>query len=178
MAKDGTIRGGKRQGAGRKPADLATKIMTGAEASVLKFPEMPNPTDLEGVDMPKVDDWLKEQQQDGQEWQAEKIVKYVYAWLKQRNCEQYVTIQQIYTYATAQSRWIQCQRAISKYGFLAKHPTTSAPIESPYVKIAEKFNRQAAAAWYAIFTIVKENSTEAYNGMNPHEAIMASLLTD
>ena len=178
MAKDGTVRGGKRQGAGRKPQDLKTKVEMGKAASVLAFPEMPAPCELEGIEMPKVDDWLKDQQQDGETWEAENLVLYIYKWLAERNCEKLVTIQQIYAYATAQSRWIQCQKAISKYGFLSKHPTTNAPIESPFVRMADKFAKQAAAAWFAIFTIVKENSTEAYNGSNPHEAIMAGLLTD
>ena len=30
------------------------------------------------------------------------------------------------------SRWIQCEECITKYGFLAKHPTTGNAIPSPY----------------------------------------------
>lgn len=32
-------------------------------------------------------------------------------------------------YAMSVSRWIQCEHAISEYGFLAKHPTTGQTIK-------------------------------------------------
>ena len=128
--------------------------------------------------MPQVDEWLKEKQQDGEPWQAEDLVRETYRYLKGFGVEQLISIQQIYAYAAAEARWIQCHRAISKYGFLAKHPTTGAPIESPYVKMADKFAKQAAAAWYMIFQVVRDNSTEAYDGMTPHERAMSELLSD
>lgn len=178
MAKDGTVRGGVRAGAGRKPKELSQKILDGQTGTVLKIPEMPEPSDLVGNDMPKVDDWLKEDQYDGVEWQAEKITKDTWEYLKATGCERIVTMQQIYAYAVAEARFIQCHRAISKYGFLAKHPTTGAPIESPYVRMVDKFSKQASAAWYAIAQIVKDNCSETYAGKDPHEAALESLLSD
>lgn len=178
MAKDGTMRGGRRPGAGGKPKELAQKILDGQEATVLKINEMPEPADLDGNDMPKVDEWLTEKQHDGVDWQADKIIKSTWEYLKATGCEKLVTMQQIYSYAAAEARFIQCHRAISKYGFLAKHPTTGAPIESPYVRMVDKFSKQATVAWYAIAQIVKDNSSEIYTGKSPREAALEDLLSE
>ena len=175
MAKDGTMRGGARPRSGPGKKDPHEKIREGKKAPVLKFPDLPATDTPVGVEMPKVEAWLTARQQNGKEWSAEKIVNQTYTWLKERGCDRLITMQQIYAYATAQARWIQCQEAISEYGFLAKHPTTGAPIESPYVKMAEKFQRQASAAWYAIFQVVKENCTEDYSGSSPHDEMLALL---
>jgi len=177
MAKDGTMRGGARPGTGPKKKDLREKIEEGKPAKRIVIPELSG-EDLEGVQMPKVDDWLKEKQHNGSEWSAEKLAVETFAWLKERGCDRLITMQQIYAYATAEARWIQCQQAISKYGFLSKHPTTGAACESPYVKMAEKFARQAAAAWFAIYQVVRENCTEDYGGATPKDMMMASLLAD
>ena len=177
MAKDGTVRGGLRAGAGRKPKDLHDKILEGRDATDLDWTELPEEADIEGIDMPTVDSWLKDPQQDGQEWEAETLALRVHAWLKARSCENLVTEQQIYSYAVAQARWIQCQRAISHFGFLAKHPITGAATESPFVKMADKFAKNAQAAWYLIYQIVRENSAEDYSGSS-REAAMADLLSD
>ena len=178
MAKDGTMRGGRRPGAGNKPKELDQKILDGQTGTVLQIPELPEAEDLTGNDMPKVDDWLKERQHDGVDWQAEKIVRDTWAYLKATGCERIVTTQQIYAYAAAEARFIQCHRAISKYGLLAKHPTTGVPIESPFVRMVDKFSKQAAAAWFAISQIVRDNCAEAYAGKDPHEAALESLLSE
>lgn len=176
MAKDGTVRGGLRAGAGRKPKDLNAKVLEGREPPDFVPGQLPETADLEGVNMPKVDDWLKETQYDKEEWQAETLAQQVYIWLRERGCETLVTEQQIYSYAVSQARWIQCQRAISLYGFLSNHPVTGKATESPYVKMAEKFGKAAQAAWYMIYQIVREHTVEDYS--NSREAAMADLLSD
>lgn len=185
MAKDGTMRGGARRGAGGKPKELREKFLDGKTATVLITPELPEPDDnLEGQDMPRVDDWLREQQQlqldekSKSGWQAEEIVLETYEYLRGFKVEKLISTQQLYAFAVAEARWIQCHRAISKYGFLAKHPTTGAPIESPYVKMADKFAKQAAAAWYSIFQVVRNNSIETFDGMTPHDRAMSELMCD
>lgn len=55
------------------------------------------------------------------------------------------------------ARWIQCERAISEYGFLAKHPTTGNAIQSPYVVMSQNFLNQSNRIWLEIYKIVKEN---------------------
>lgn len=51
MAKDGTNRGGKRPGAGRKRKPLAEKIQEGQKAIALAMPEQ---DDLDGEDVESI----------------------------------------------------------------------------------------------------------------------------
>ena len=64
-----------------------------------------------------------------------------------------ITKQQIEHYAMAVARWIQCEEAISKYGFLAKKPTGTV-ISSPYVTMAKEYMKLANTAWYSIYQVV------------------------
>ncbi len=75
------------------------------------------------------------------------------------------------------ARWIQCEEAITEYGFLAKHPTTGNAIASPYVTMANNFKCQTRADWAEIFQIVKENCAAGYSGDNPQDDLMERLLT-
>ena len=191
MAKDGSMRGGQRPNAGDHKRDAATKIVEGKKARVIPIPQemqkggsviptadITAPDNISGSDMPPVDEWLNEKQHDGEPWQAEELYKRTYEWLKQYGCQKLITRQQLYGYAVSAARWVQCQRGISKFGFLAKHPTTGAPIESPYVKMAEKFFKAMTAAWYGIFQIVKENCTTELGDETPYEQFMNDLLAD
>ena len=62
VAKDGTRRGGKRIGAGRKPKALNDKVNAGAEANVISFP---GADEMVGVEMPPVKEYLKAEQRNG-----------------------------------------------------------------------------------------------------------------
>lgn len=79
-------------------------------------------------------------------------------------------------YAMSFARFIQCEEAISKFGLVGKHPTTGAPIASPFVSMSQSFQKQANLLWYEIFNVVKANSTTAVNG-NPQDDIMEALLS-
>ena len=74
------------------------------------------------------------------------------------------------------ARWIQCEIAISEYGFLAKHPTTGAAIASPYVSMSREYMKQVNQCWYQIFQIVKENCTSDFQGPSPQDDLMERLL--
>lgn len=74
------------------------------------------------------------------------------------------------------ARWIQAEEAVSKFGFLARHPTTKAAIASPYISMAQTYMKQVNTTWYQIFQVVKENSMTAYEGGAPHEDKMELLL--
>ena len=111
MAKDGSGRGGARPGAGRKPKALTEKISEGKTAEVLM-----EPTELEGVDVPPVKDFLKSPQKSGRELVAEEVFNETYAWLKARGCEKLVTVQMVEQYAMSVSRWIQCEEIVSSTG--------------------------------------------------------------
>ena len=136
---------------------------------VLDIPEPLGAVDLEGVDMPPVKDYMKSSQRNGEKFLAEDIYKEVWTWLKKLGCETLVSSQMIEHYAMAQARYIQCQEAISQFGFLSKHPTTGSPMQSPYVAMATTFEKQATLAWNLIFQVVKENCTKDFSGATPND---------
>lgn len=172
MAKDGTNRGGARQGTGPKKKALTEKITDGKTAGSMVLPE---PTDIEGIDIPPVKDYLKAKQKNGKDLRAEEVFIATYKWLKSLNCERLVNIQLIEQYAMSVSRWIQCEEAISEFGFLAKHPTTGNAIASPYVSMSRDYLKQVNSTWFSIFQVVKENASVEY-GQTPHDDIMERLL--
>lgn len=72
MAKDGTNRGGRRPGAGRKKKPLSEKIKEGKSATVMKLPE---PPELENISMPPIKDFMTAEQRMG-ELHADEIYGY------------------------------------------------------------------------------------------------------
>ena len=87
-----------------------------------------------------------------------------------------VNNQLIEQYAMSVSRWIQCEEAISEFGFLAKHPTTGNAIASPYVSMSTQYMKQANQIWYQIYQVVKENCSVEYSSTSPHDNVMERLL--
>ena len=170
MAKDGTNRGGARPGAGRKPKSVAEKIKAGQAATKLS-----TPADLQGVEMPPIKDYLTEEQRDGTELCAKQVFEETYRWLVLMKCENFVSQQLIEQYAMTVARYVQMESAVSKLGAIAKHPTTGAPIASPYVKMAQDYNRQATILGNEINQIVKDNA-ERETVNNPTEDVMEVLL--
>ena len=173
MAKDGTMRGGQRVGAGRKSKALADKIADGRLDGALVLPE---PTEIEGADVPPVKEYLKASQKNGKDLCAEAVYRDTWNWLKARGCETLVNNQLIEQYAMSVSRWIQCEEAISEFGFLAKHPTTGSAIQSPYVAMSQNFMSQTNRLWMEIYQIVKENCATEYTGVTPMDDTMERLL--
>ncbi len=187
MAKDGTNRGGRRVRAGDKPQPLADKITAGKAAKVLEAPELhpesmleaeelEDAADLYGEDMPAPSDYLSTRQKDGKPLGADALFIETWKWLKERGCEKFVNPRLIEAYAQAFTRYIQCEEAISIYGFLGKHPTTGGVITSPFVQMSQSFQKQANLIWYEIFDIVKQNCTTAFVS-NPQDDIMEALLS-
>lgn len=84
MAKDGTLRGGQRVGAGRKSKALADKIVDGRLDGAMVLPE---PTEIEGADVPPVKEYLKASQKNGKDLCAEAVYRDTWNWLKARGCE-------------------------------------------------------------------------------------------
>ena len=178
MAKDGTDRGGARAGAGAKRKPLADKITEGNPGgrtlTVIEFKDMAR---LEGQAMPEPNKMLDARQKDGRPLVAREIYTQTWRWLNERRCSAFVSPQLLERYAMSVSRWIQCEEAITEYGFLAKHPTTGNAIQSPYVAMSQNYMSQTNRLWYEIFQIVKENSTGEYTGANPQDDVMERLLT-
>lgn len=175
MAKDGTNRGGRRIGAGRKPKPLADKIAEGK--SGMNIISLPEPAGFQGFDVPPPKEFMLAAQKSGKDLWAEEVYNETWLWLKDRNCEKLVNPQLVQQYAMSVSRWIQCEECISEYGFLAKHPTTGNAIASPYVSMSQTYMKQVNQLWFQINQIVKENCTEQYQGRSPQDDVMERLLS-
>ena len=178
MSKDGTMRGGARPGAGRKPKALADKIAEGNPGKrALKIVDFSDTvTDLSGHDMPPPKAYLAEKQKNGHDLVATDIYRETWEWLAERGCEKLIPQQMLEQYAMTVSRWIQCEQAITEYGFLSKHPTSGMAIQSPYVAMSQSFGKMANNLWFQIFAVVKQNSSVDVTGPSPGDAVMERLL--
>ncbi len=187
MAKDGTLRGGRRVRAGEKPEALVDKINKGKSAKVLDMPEfqpesileaedLDVDSDYKGEDIPEPSAYLSARQKDGKALGADALYIETWKWLRDRGCEKFVNPRLIESYAQAFTRYIQCEESISTYGLLGKHPTTGGAMASPFVQMSQSFLKQANLLWYEIFDIVKQNCTIAFVG-NPQDDIMEALLS-
>lgn len=176
MARDGTARGGPRVGSGRKSKALTEKIESGNPGGrKLKVMELPDTPELKGEDVPEPKDYLSAKQKNGSDLGADEVFKETWLWLKERGCEKLVSTQLIEQYAMSVARWLQCEQAISEYGFLAKHPTTGAACASPYVAMSQQYMKQVNQVWFQIFQIVKENCSVEFQG-TPQDDMMERLL--
>ena len=177
MAKDGTARGGARIGSGRKSKAITEKIMRGNPGKrKLEVLDLPETVDLDGAEVPPIKEYMTMQQKDGKKLCADEIYTETWLWLKERGCEKLVNSQLIEQYAMSVSRWIQCEEAISEYGFLAKHPTTGNAISSPFVAMSQQYMKQVNQTWYQIFQVVKENCASEWHGPTPQDDVMERLL--
>ena len=109
--------------------------------------------EIKAVEMPPIKEYLKEIQRDGSELGADEVLKDTLKWLDSRGIKNAVSMQ----YAFSVARWIHLERLISKYGYIAKHPTTGAPIQSPYVVMAQSYMKQVIAIRSEINLQLKES---------------------
>ena len=178
MAKDGTNRGGARAGAGAKRKPLADKIAEGnpgrRKLTVIDFQDT---ADLEGQPMPKPSAMLSATQKDGKTLVAAEVYEKTWTWLAERGCAALVSPQLLERYAMSVARWIQCEEAITEYGFLAKHPTTGNAIPSHYVSMSQSCSKQANNLWFQIDQVVRENCATEYKRATPHDDMMERLLS-
>ena len=170
-------RGPKPGTGGRPKKPIADKIAEGnlgkRPLTVIDFKD--SAADLEGQPMPEPSEYLSATQKDGSTLCAAEIYEKVWKWLSERGCASIVSPLLIERFAMSTARWIQCEAVTSELGFLAKHPTTGAAIQSPYVAIANTYLTQANRLWAEIFQLVRENCTGEYNG-GVGEDPMAQLL--
>jgi hypothetical protein len=151
--------GGVRGGSGRKKKTLVEKIIEneGKKPKVIKFKN-----EIKGEEMPSPAEYLSQTTKGAGENRAKEIFEKTWLWLRERKCDIYITPQLVEQYAMSVARWIQAEEAVHQFGFLAKHPTTGAPISSPYVKISQDFMKQSTALWLQIYGVVKENCSEFF----------------
>ena len=171
MAKDGTARGGARVGAGRKSKSLQEKILDG---QVADFQVKTSFND--GYEPAPPKEYLTTEQKSGGKLCAELIYKETYQWLKAVGCEKIVTKQLVEDYSLAVARKIQCEEILSKFGLLAKHPTTGEPTTSPFVKMGNDYSKQATQFWCQIYAIVKENNSKGQFILMAQSETMDQLL--
>lgn len=177
MAKDGTNRGGVRPGAGRRAKPLADKLTEGNLGKrPIEVMEFKNMESLQGEEMPKPSKMLSAKQRNGKKLIAATIYKKTWAWLEKRGCAVFVSPDLLERYAMSAARWIQCEEAVSEWGFLAKHPTTGNAIQSPYVAMSQSYMAQTNHLWDEIYLIVKENCASEYKGASPQDDVMEQLL--
>ena len=74
-------------------------------------------------------------------------------------CERLVNKRLLESYSAPLAQYIQCSKAVRKYGMLGKHPTTGAAIASSFSQLLMNFQKQANLLWYEIYDIVKQNCT-------------------
>lgn len=113
--------------------------------------------EIKAVEMPPIKEYLKEIQRDGSELGADEVLKDTLKWLDSRGMKNAVSMQMVEQYAFSVARWIHLERLISKYGYIAKHPTTGAPIQSPYVVMAQSYMKQVIAIRSEINLRLKES---------------------
>ena len=178
MAKDGTMRGGQRWGAGHPVRPAVEKINDGNPGGrPIMVMDLPEPPDLLGEEMPKPKEYLTQEQRNGIDLCAVEVYEETWQWLQKCGCEKLVNPGLVDQYAMSVARYIQCETAISMYGPLAKHPTTGNPIASPYVSMSQTYQKQASQIWYQINQVVKENCTSEYgSGPGPGDDMMEVLL--
>lgn len=178
MAKDGTLRGGKRPGQGRPAKGLKEKVDAGNPGHrPLKVVQLPQPDQIDVDDVPDPREYMDDpQNRNNGEFYASEIFKETMQWLKQTGCEKLVDRQIVDMYAVSAARWIQCERAISKHSLLAPHPTTKIPIASPFAALSQQYAKQVMNIWYSISQIVKENSLVDFNEGTPQDSVMEQLL--
>ncbi len=123
------------------------------------------PAELQGYEMPPVRDFLNETQRDGTTLCATDVYSETYSWLKARGCEKIVSRQLIEQYAMSVSRWVHCEQIISKYGYIAKHPTTGAAMTSPYVTMSQAYMKQIITIRAEINRIVEDSRPKLIEGV-------------
>ena len=170
-------RGPKPGTGGRPKKAIADKIADGNPGKrKLTVIDFETTADLEGQPMPKPSAMLSATQKDGKKLIAADVYEATWNWLAERRCTALVSPQLLERYAMSVARWIQCEEAVTEYGFLAKHPTTGNAIQSPYVAMSQNFMAQTNRLWMEIFQIVKENCTGEYGGASPQDDVMERLL--
>ena len=178
MARDGTARGSNiKVNAGRKSKALTDKIATGNPGGrKLKVIDLPEGTKLEGADIPEPSAYIKATQKAVGEFDAEHIYRYIYLYLQEKGCDKLVSKHMVEQYAMSVSRLMQCESAISEYGFLSKHPTTGAACASPFVAMAQNYQKQVNTIWYQIFQVVRENCSADFDpsDADPMEMLLRS----
>ena len=112
---------------------------------------------IQPVEMPPVKDFLEAVQRDGAKLCADFVFSQTMNWIKSIDCENPVSEQIVEQYAMSVARWVHLEQKISEYGYIVKHPTTGAPMQSPYVTMSQAYMKQILAIRSEIQTLIKDS---------------------
>ena len=158
MAKDGSMRGGARPGAGRKPKALKEKLDAGNPGK-RKLTKLDIAEGIDGTDVPPPSEFLSAEQRDGKPLGADIIYNKTFAWLAKLNCEKLVNPQLVEQYAVSVARWVQCEEFVTRYGVVKPVGKEGRLVQSPFLTASHAYMKQANLLWSEIFQVVKENCT-------------------
>lgn len=179
MAKDGTIRGGARQGAGRKQKSLEEKIADGRPN--LKLVEMP--VKPEKPKKRKLKKFLQPAPKEGQTDEIKEriknyavntktLFKEAWGWLDKMGVGEKVAPHLIDEHVALLARFIECERELTEDGLIKVTAKGNLYID-PRVKASLDYVKQANNLWYgAIGQIVRENSAASYDGEDDMEKLL------
>lgn len=112
---------------------------------------------IQAVEMPSVKEYLTAIQRDGSELCAADVFSDTMKWLREKGFDDAVSKQVVEQYAMTVARWVHLEEMVSKYGYIAKHPTTGAPMQSPYVTMAQAYAKQVVMIRDEINRLIKES---------------------
>ena len=112
---------------------------------------------IQAVEMPPVKEYLTAIQRDGSELCAADVFSDTMKWLREKGFDDAVSEQVVEQYAMTVARWVHLEEMVSKYGYIAKHPTTGAPMQSPYVTMAQAYAKQVVMIRDEINRLIKES---------------------
>lgn len=158
MDKNGQNKGGARTGAGRKKKPNIAFGNSKSEAVKVQAPA-----------------FFDSEQQLGEPFLAKQILDEIHAWLAGNDVLKWVPAHLLQMYATSMARWMQAEEKVNQTGFLAEHPTTRAPIASPFVSLSLEFSKAAQGCWWQIHQIIRDATGGAKIVAEPTNGLMEIL---
>lgn len=158
MDKNGQNRGGPRLNSGRRPQTNVSFGNASDPAVIAKAPA-----------------FFDAEQKSGEAFLANQVLEEITSWLAANHVLDKVPNHLLTMYATSTARWMQAEEKVNKNGFLAKHPTTGAPITSPYVNLALEFSKSAQGCWYQIYNMIKDATGEQVKVEEPANSLIALM---
>ena len=159
MDKNGQNKGGARKGSGRKKKPNIA-FGNSKDASVK-------------IQAPA---FFDSDQQLGEPFLARQILEEINSWLAGNDVLKMVPAHLLQMYSTSMARWMQAEAKVNQTGFLAKHPTTGAPIASPFVNLSLEFSKAAQGCWWQIYQIIKDETNGAKIVAEPTNGLMEILM--
>lgn len=169
MAKDGTIRGGARAGAGKKRKSMGEKIADGQ----MELPKENLPRTAAKPKKHKPNKFLTEEQKPGKNQYIKETFKKVWDWLDSRGITERVAPHIIDEYVMLITIHLACEKEILEKGRVLESPKGVKNL-NPLVRASIDYVKQANNLWYgAIGAVARDVVPVTYDGDD-----MERLLTE